>query len=75
MLDAVADDPVRWGLLATSSTAQDFVTELAYLPGSCAVAVASHVAAFAERFGRDFGIDRQYASYEALASDPAVDAI
>lgn len=65
---------MNWGILATGSIAKAFATDLKQ-HGHHIVAVGSRRQQTAQAFASQFGIARAYDSYEALAADPAVDAI
>lgn len=69
------DRPIRWGILATGSIAHAFARDLALLPGCEIVAVGSRTQASADAFGDEFGVPHRHASYQALVSDPDVDAV
>ena len=64
----------RWGILGTGWIADLFTKDL-LLTGRTVNAVGSRSQASADRFATQFGIPKGYASYEALAADPAVDVI
>ena len=66
---------IRWGILGTGSIANKFAHGLSVLPDAQLVAVGSRAQKTADAFGDAFGIPRRHASYEALATDPDVDAI
>ena len=68
------DRPVRWGILATGGIAHAFAQDLALQPGCEVVAVGSRSQASGTRW-RQFGVPRRHASYQALVSDPDVDAV
>jgi len=70
-----ADQPIRWGIIGTGGIASAFTGDLALLPDALAVAVGSRSQASADAFGDRFGIERRYATYEQLVSDPDVDAV
>ncbi len=65
----------RWGIISTGRIAGDFAEALALSPNAELVAVGSRSTETAEAFGKRFSIPRRYASYEALADDPDVDAV
>jgi predicted dehydrogenase len=65
----------RWGILGTGNIASQFARGLAALDDAELVAVGSRADASAQAFGERFGARRRHASYEALASDPELDAI
>jgi predicted dehydrogenase len=70
-----ADQPVRWGVIGTGGIAATFAGDLALLPDAEIVAVGSRSQAGADAFADRFGIAGRHSSYEALAQDPAVDAV
>jgi len=65
----------RWGIISTGSIANRFVQGAQSLPDTTVLAVGSRTPAAAAAFGERHGIERRYASYEALAADPDLDAI
>ena len=69
------DRPIRWGILATGGIAHAFAQDLALQPDSELVAVGSRSQASADAFGDEFGVPHRHASYQALVSDPDVDAV
>ena len=69
------DRPIRWGILATGGIARAFTDDLALQPDSEVVAVGSRSQASADAFGDEFGVPHRHASYQALVSDPDVDAV
>jgi predicted dehydrogenase len=69
------DRPIRWGILATGGIARAFARDLALLPDSEVVAVGSRSQESANAFGDEFGVPHRHASYQALVSDPDVDAV
>jgi predicted dehydrogenase len=66
--------PFRWGILGTGWIAEMFVTDLNAL-GIDIAAVGSRTQDAADAFAARFGIPLAHGSYEALVSDPEVDAI
>ena len=68
-------EPFRWGILGCGNIAKKFAGGLQALGDAELVAVGSRSQENADRFADEFGADRRHASYEALASDPEVDAI
>ena len=68
-------EKIRWGILSTGNIARQFAHGLAALDDAELVAVGSRSAASADQFGNEFNVANRHASYEALANDPAVDAI
>jgi predicted dehydrogenase len=68
-------DKIRWGILGTGNIAGKFAAGLAILPDAEITAVGSRSQASADDFARRFNVPRRHASYEALAHDPAVDAL
>jgi predicted dehydrogenase len=75
MAHAAAQEPVRWGILATGKIAHSFARELALVPGAELVAVGSRRAESAQAFAATYGAPAAHASYEALVADPAVEVI
>jgi predicted dehydrogenase len=62
---------VRWGIIGTGGIAHAFATDLAHTDSGEVVAVGSRRLESA----RAFGAGRPHGSYEALVSDPEVDAV
>jgi predicted dehydrogenase len=75
MTSPSADNPLRWGVLATGGIAHAFARDLAYLPEAQIVAVGSRAQATADAFGDEFDIPNRHASYESLVADPDVEVI
>jgi len=71
----IMPEKIRWGILGTGNIAHKFATGLTVVEDGELVAVGSRSQAAADKFGDEFSVPRRYASYEALASDPDVDAI
>ncbi len=70
----MADQPIRWGVLATGKIARSFVTDLALVPDARLEAVAARRRESAEAFVAEHG-GRAVESYAALAADPDVDVV
>ncbi len=68
-------EPIRWGILGTGNIARKFAEGLEALDDARLVAVGSRTQEAADAFGDEFDVPHRHASYEALASDPEVDAI
>jgi predicted dehydrogenase len=68
-------NPVRWGLLATASIGRVMVEAARRLTAARFVAVASRDGDRARQFAAGLGLDRAFASYEALLEYDGVDAI
>ncbi len=66
---------IRWGILGLGNIARKFAEGLQALPEAELGAVASRSKEKAQAFGGEFGAARCHASYEALAEDPAIDAV
>ena len=67
---------LRWGILGTSKFAREkIVPAMRQAAHAEFTAVASRDGAKAERFARETGINRTFASYEALLADPEIDVI
>ncbi|WP_395145043.1 Gfo/Idh/MocA family protein [Armatimonas sp.] len=67
--------PLRWGILGAGSIANRFTESIALLSDQNVVAVGSRDAEKAAAFGSKHSITNRHGSYEALCSDPDVDAI
>jgi predicted dehydrogenase len=68
-------DKFRWGILGTGGIAHKFATGLTALSDVEIAAVGSRKQESADKFAGQYNIPRRYASYEALANDPDIDAI
>jgi predicted dehydrogenase len=66
---------LRWGILGTGRIAGEFAEGLKALQDAELVAVGSRTQATADAFADRFKISRRHPTYEALATDPSVDAI
>ena len=69
------NDRVRWGILGAGNIARAFAKGLHALEDAELAAVGSRSLAKAEAFAADYGARRSYGSYEALVSDPEIDAV
>ncbi len=65
----------RWGILGTGTIANSFAAGLADVEDAELFAVGSRTRESAELFGSKWNVPRRHASYEALATDPEVDAV
>jgi predicted dehydrogenase len=68
-------ETVRWGVIGTGWIADKFASGLALLPDAELAAVGSRTRSTAEQFAEKYGVPCCHASYDALASDPAVDVV
>ncbi len=68
-------ETIRWGILGAGRIAHQFARGLGALGDAELAAVGSRTQENANRFGDKFGIPTRHGSYEALAADPAIDAI
>lgn len=66
---------IRWGILGPGRISRKFAQGLREAAGAELAAVGSRDAGRAAAFAADFGGLRAHGSYEALAADPAVDAV
>ena len=66
-------DTTRWGLIGLGSIARRFSNGLLLEPSAEIYAVASRSQEKADAFGAEYGAQKRYGSYEALANDPHVD--
>ena len=65
----------KWGILGTGGIARAFARELSFLNNHIVAAVGSRNQESAENFAIEFPGCRSHASYEALVTDPDIDAI
>lgn len=68
-------EPVRWGILGPGRISRKFVLGLREADGAVVAAVGSRDPERARRFAAELGIPVAHGSYQALAEDPAVDAV
>lgn len=66
---------VNWGIMATGKIARTFAKAVNFAEGAKLYACASRSAEKAAEFGKLYGAEKSYASYEELAADPNVDII
>ncbi|MFD3589133.1 Gfo/Idh/MocA family protein [Streptomyces sp. NPDC058683] len=71
----MAEQSVRWGILATGGIAAAFAADLVDLPDAEIAAVASRSPESAEAFAERFGIGRAYGDWESLARDEDIDVV
>ncbi|MFH0522270.1 Gfo/Idh/MocA family protein [Streptomyces sp. M41] len=71
----MAEQSVRWGILATGGIAAAFTADLVDLPDAEVVAVASRNQESADAFAERFGIPRAYGDWQALAEDGDIDVV
>jgi hypothetical protein len=65
--------PVNWGILSAGLISQDFANALILnCPGAVVYAVGARSQEKADEFGKKFGCQACYSSYEALVQDPKV---
>ncbi|HEY0717489.1 MAG TPA: Gfo/Idh/MocA family oxidoreductase [Streptosporangiaceae bacterium] len=67
--------PIRWGILGAGRIARSFVADLLLLPDQTPAAVGSRSSGRAQQFAADFGMEKYYGSYTALAGDDSLDVI
>jgi predicted dehydrogenase len=66
---------LRWGLLGTARINRMIIPALRQSAGNSLLAVASRDAGRAAAYAREWDIDRVHGSYEALVTDPEIDAV
>ncbi|MFG2118341.1 Gfo/Idh/MocA family protein [Streptomyces sp. NPDC048710] len=71
----MAEQSVRWGILATGGIAAAFAADLVDLPDAEIVAVASRSQESARAFAERFGVTRAYGDWESLAADADIDVV
>jgi predicted dehydrogenase len=72
---ADSQNPVRWGIIGPGRIAHQFADGLKVIDDAALYAVASTQLDRANAFAAQHGGQKTYDSYEALVSDPQVDAI
>ena len=65
----------RWGLLSTARINRKILAGAPSPTASRSLAVAAREQARAEAYAREHGIERAYGGYDALLSDPDVEAV
>lgn len=73
--ERIQDSAIRWGVVGTGHIARKFVADLEHVPDAEVVAVASRFGASARDFADEFGVERCYEGYDALAADPGIDVV
>jgi predicted dehydrogenase len=68
-------EQLSWGIIGTGGIARDFANDVQQAKVGRVVAVGSRTQETADRFAATHGIATAYRSYEALVSDPSVDAV
>jgi predicted dehydrogenase len=71
----MAEKSFGWGIMGLGNIAAKFAAGVADAPGAHIAAVGSRSQEKADEFGARVGAARAYGSYEALVSDPDVDAV
>jgi predicted dehydrogenase len=66
---------LNWGIIATGGIARAFASGVAHSKLGHLAAVGSRSMDSAEKFAREFGVDRAHGSYEALLADPEIQAV
>ena len=68
-------DRLRWGILSTGNIARQFATGVAVSRRGLLAAVGSRNLDSANQFAQSFKIPKAHANYNAVLSDPSVDAV
>lgn len=66
---------IKWGIIGAGKIARKFASDLNLVPNTQLYAIASRSLERAQNFASEFKISKAYCEYEALASDPNIDAI
>ncbi|MCF1422754.1 Gfo/Idh/MocA family protein [Mangrovimonas futianensis] len=66
---------INWGIIGLGKIAHKFATDLLTLPNTKLLGVASRSHDKAVDFGKKFGAQKTYGSYEDLVKDPEIDAV
>jgi predicted dehydrogenase len=70
-----AEPRLRWGIVAPSAIAGDFLSALHEHTEQHVVAIASRAQERADAFAARFGIESAYGSFERLLLDPSIDVV
>lgn len=73
--DVSMSKTINWGILATGKIAHTFAKAVQFAEGAKLYACASRSAEKAAEFGKLYGAEKSYGSYEELAADPNVDIV
>lgn len=65
----------NWAILGCGRIAKTFASDLKLLENANLYATASRSLEKAENFGREFGFEKSYGSYEEMVADPKVDIV
>ena len=65
---------IRWGIVGTGGIAHRFASACLNAPGARLAAVASRNPETADAFADEFGIEKRFGSYEAMARSQDIDA-
>ncbi|HET6387426.1 MAG TPA: Gfo/Idh/MocA family oxidoreductase [Armatimonadota bacterium] len=68
-------DQLNWGILGTGNIARTFAKAVQNSETGVLTAVGSRTQEAADKFGKEFGINRRYGSYAAILEDPEVQAV
>jgi D-xylose 1-dehydrogenase (NADP+, D-xylono-1,5-lactone-forming) len=71
----VGTEPVRWGFVSLAQINDRVLPEIADSPAIDLIAIASRSDEAAARYAGERGIPRHYGSYDALLTDPDVEAV
>ena len=66
---------INWGIMATGKIAHTFAKAVNSVEGARVYACASRSTEKAEEFGRQYGAEKCYGSYEELAADENIDVV
>jgi len=66
---------VKWGIVSTADINRKVIPGAQASPKVDLVAVASRTQDRADAYAREWGIERAYGSYDALLTDPEIDAV
>ena len=69
------DKAIKWGIIGPGKIARKFAADLSLVSNAELYAVASRDQNRADAFAKEYKALKAYVSYEALAADPAVDAV
>jgi len=66
---------IRWGILGCGNIAHAFALSLKFIPEAQLLAIASRTPGKAQKFGKQFGVELIYTTYEELVENSEIDVI
>ena len=66
---------IRWGIIGAGNIANRFVQSMAHETDAEVTAVSCRTQEKAERFAKQYGIEKAYGGFERIVEDPDIDAV